>query len=96
MLADEAGPASRAVELTIVTSALSPRLVERLAHRAMAHHGASLVYVDASTFAAGAPTGGTVSRPRRPRSSCASSAPAFPSSCYAAATTSPRAWARPR
>ena len=32
----------------------SPRLVERLAHRAMAHHGASLVYVDASTFAAGA------------------------------------------
>ena len=58
MLADEAGPASRAVDLTIVTSALSPRLVERLAHRAMAHHGASLVYVDASTFAAGAPTGG--------------------------------------
>jgi uncharacterized protein (DUF58 family) len=57
MLADEAGPAARAVELTIVTSALSPRLVERLAHRAMAHHGASLVYVDASTFAAGAPTG---------------------------------------
>jgi uncharacterized protein (DUF58 family) len=54
MLADEAGPAARAVELTIVTSALSPRLVERLAHRAMAHHGASLVYVDASTFAAGA------------------------------------------
>jgi uncharacterized protein (DUF58 family) len=57
MLADEAGPAARAVELTIVTSALSPRLVERLAHRAMAHHGASLVYIDASTFAAGAPTG---------------------------------------
>ena len=57
MLADEAGPAARAVELTIVTSALSPRLVERLAHRAMAHHGASLVYVDSSTFAAGAPAG---------------------------------------
>jgi uncharacterized protein (DUF58 family) len=57
MLADEAGPAARAVELTIVTSALSPRLVERLAHRALAHHGASLVYVDASTFAAGAATG---------------------------------------
>ena len=55
MLADEAGPAARSVELTIVTSALSPRLVERLAHRAMAHHGASLVYVDASTFATGAP-----------------------------------------
>jgi len=57
MLADEAGPASRAVELTIVTSALSPRLVERLAHRAMAHHGASLVYVDSATFAAGSSTG---------------------------------------
>lgn len=51
LLADEGGPATRAVELTIVTSALSPRLVERLAHRAMAHHGASLVYVDAATFA---------------------------------------------
>jgi uncharacterized protein (DUF58 family) len=57
MLTDEAGPAARAVELTIVTSALSPRLAERLAHRAMAHHGASLVYIDSSSFAAGAPTG---------------------------------------
>jgi uncharacterized protein (DUF58 family) len=55
MLADEAGPASRAVELTVVTSSLSPRLVERLAHRALAHHGASLVYVDPASFAAGAP-----------------------------------------
>jgi uncharacterized protein (DUF58 family) len=51
MLADEAGPASRAVELTVVTSALSPRLVERLAHRALGHHGASLVYVEAASFA---------------------------------------------
>ncbi|MGH3024237.1 MAG: DUF58 domain-containing protein [Gaiellaceae bacterium] len=51
VLADEAGPASRAVELTVVTSALSPRLVERLAHRALAHHGASLVYVEAASFA---------------------------------------------
>jgi uncharacterized protein (DUF58 family) len=55
MLADEAGPASRANELTVVTSSLSPRLVERLAHRALAHHGASLVYVDPASFAAGAP-----------------------------------------
>ena len=53
LLADEAGPASRAIELTVVTSSLSPRLVERLAHRAMAHHGATLVYVDASSFAKG-------------------------------------------
>jgi uncharacterized protein (DUF58 family) len=52
MLADEAGPAARAIELTVVTSALSPRLVERLAHRALAHHGASLVYVDPASFAA--------------------------------------------
>jgi uncharacterized protein (DUF58 family) len=51
MLADGAGPASRAVELTVVTSALSPRLVERLAHRALGNHGASLVYVDAASFA---------------------------------------------
>lgn len=51
VLADEAGPASRAVELTVVTSALSARLVERLVHRALAHHGASLVYVEAASFA---------------------------------------------
>jgi uncharacterized protein (DUF58 family) len=53
MLADEAGPASRANELTVVTSGLSPRLVERLAHRALAHHGASLVYVDPASFVGG-------------------------------------------
>jgi uncharacterized protein (DUF58 family) len=51
MLADEAGPAARAVELTVVTSALSTRLVDRLAHRALGNHAASLVYVDAASFA---------------------------------------------
>jgi uncharacterized protein (DUF58 family) len=51
LLADEAGPATRAVELTVVTSALTPRLVERLAHRALSHHGASLVYVEPGSFA---------------------------------------------
>ncbi|HSK14943.1 MAG TPA: DUF58 domain-containing protein [Gaiellaceae bacterium] len=50
VLADEAGPASRAIEVTVVTSALDGRLVERLAHRALARHGASVVYVDASSF----------------------------------------------
>ncbi len=50
MLADEGGPAARAVELTVVTSVLSPRLVDRLAHRALAKHGASLVYVDPASF----------------------------------------------
>jgi uncharacterized protein (DUF58 family) len=53
LLADEAGPAARAVELTVVTSALSPRLAERLAHRALANHGASLVYVESASFGAG-------------------------------------------
>jgi uncharacterized protein (DUF58 family) len=51
LLADEAGPASRALELTVVTSALSGRLAERLSHRALARHAASLVYVDGASFA---------------------------------------------
>jgi len=50
VLADEAGPASRALELTVVTSQLTPRLVDRLLQRQVAHHGASLVYVDPATF----------------------------------------------
>jgi uncharacterized protein (DUF58 family) len=50
LLADEAGPASRALELTVVTSALTGRLAERLAQRALARHAASLVYVDGSSF----------------------------------------------
>jgi uncharacterized protein (DUF58 family) len=49
VLADEAGPAARAVELTVVTSALAPRLVERLAHRALGNHPASLVASRAET-----------------------------------------------
>jgi uncharacterized protein (DUF58 family) len=52
LLADEAGAASRALELTVVTSALSPRLAERLANRQLARHGATLVYVDPASFAA--------------------------------------------
>jgi uncharacterized protein (DUF58 family) len=54
-LADEAGPAGRALELTVVTAALSPRLVDRILQRTLAHHGASLVYVDPASFAS---TGG--------------------------------------
>ena len=49
-LADEAGPAARALELTLVTAALGPRLVDRLLQRTLAHHGASLVYVDPTSF----------------------------------------------
>jgi uncharacterized protein (DUF58 family) len=51
VLADESGPASRALELTIVTSALTTRLVDRLLQRTLVHHGAALVYVDPLSFA---------------------------------------------
>ena len=51
ILADEAGPAARSIELTVVTSSLAPRLVERLAHRALGNHAASVVYVDGASFA---------------------------------------------
>jgi len=54
LLADEVGPAARALELTVVTSALSARLVERLLQRTLSRHSATLVYVDPASFAAGA------------------------------------------
>jgi hypothetical protein len=50
MLADEAGPAARALELTVVTANLSPRLAERLAQRVFQRHSATLVYVDPASF----------------------------------------------
>jgi uncharacterized protein (DUF58 family) len=56
ILADESGPAARSLELTVVTSALTPRLVDRLVQRAHARHAAALVYVDPASFAR---TGGT-------------------------------------
>jgi uncharacterized protein (DUF58 family) len=49
-LADEAGPAARALELTVVTASLSPTLVERLLQRTLAHHLASMVYVEPTSF----------------------------------------------
>jgi uncharacterized protein (DUF58 family) len=55
VLADEAGPAARALELAVVTAVLSPRLVDRLLQRMLSRHGSSVVYVDASTFAAEPP-----------------------------------------
>ncbi len=51
ILSDESGPASRALELTVVTSTLTTRLVDRLLQRTLAHHGAALVYVDPTSFA---------------------------------------------
>jgi uncharacterized protein (DUF58 family) len=53
MLTDEAGPASRAMELTVVTSSVSQKLVERLVQRAFAHHVATVVYVDPRSFLEG-------------------------------------------
>jgi uncharacterized protein (DUF58 family) len=54
-LADQSGPAGRALELTVVTAALTPPLVDRLLQRTLAHHGAALVYVDPTSFAPGGP-----------------------------------------
>jgi uncharacterized protein (DUF58 family) len=51
LLADEGGPAGRALELTVVTASLSPRLAERLLHRMMSRHSSTLVYVEPTSFA---------------------------------------------
>ena len=53
-LADESSAAARALELTVVTASLAPRLVDRLLQRALGHHAAALVYVDPASFT---PTG---------------------------------------
>jgi uncharacterized protein (DUF58 family) len=51
LLADESGPAARALELTVVTASLAPRLVDRLLQRTLSRHATSLVYVDPASFA---------------------------------------------
>lgn len=53
VLADETGPAARALEVTVVTAILSPKLVERMVQRAFAHYAATIVYVDPRSFAEG-------------------------------------------
>jgi uncharacterized protein (DUF58 family) len=58
-LADETGPAARALELTVVTAALSVRLIDRVLQRTLAHQGAAIVYVDPASFAGA----GAVPRP---------------------------------
>jgi uncharacterized protein (DUF58 family) len=50
LLAEQDGPAARALELVVVTARLEPALANRLVQRAAAHRKASLVYVDASSF----------------------------------------------
>lgn len=53
VLAGGAGAAAAAVELCLVTSALSSRLSDRLLQRAFARRGTSVVYVDPTSFASG-------------------------------------------
>jgi uncharacterized protein (DUF58 family) len=53
LLADEAGIAQRALELTVVTAVLTSRLTDRLLQRALARHASTLVYVDPVSFAPG-------------------------------------------
>ena len=55
LLAREGGAASRALELVVVTSRLTAALARKLAQRAQASHGVSLVWIDAASFA-GRPT----------------------------------------
>jgi uncharacterized protein (DUF58 family) len=50
MLADEGGHAGRALELTVVTAHLTPRLTDRLLQRMMNRHAATLVYVERASF----------------------------------------------
>jgi uncharacterized protein (DUF58 family) len=52
LLGEDASPAAQAHDLTVVTSVLTPDLVERLIQRSSGRRGVSLVYVDAASFAA--------------------------------------------
>ena len=54
LLGVEESPASRALDVAVVTARLTPELVERLVQRALARRRASLVWVDAASFANGA------------------------------------------
>jgi hypothetical protein len=51
LLASEAGAASRARQLVVVTSQLPPALAELLVARVLSRRPAAVVYVDAPTFA---------------------------------------------
>jgi uncharacterized protein (DUF58 family) len=50
LLAEGAGPVARALDVCVVTSALTGRLSERLLQRSAARRGSSLVYVDPAAF----------------------------------------------
>jgi uncharacterized protein (DUF58 family) len=55
MLVEGAGMPSKALELCVVTCGLTPRLADRLLQRSVTRRGTSLVYVDPTSFANGAP-----------------------------------------
>jgi uncharacterized protein (DUF58 family) len=50
LLAEEAGAAARALELTVVTASVDAKLVDCLVDRALSRRRVSLVYVDAPSF----------------------------------------------
>jgi uncharacterized protein (DUF58 family) len=58
MLVEGAGAPSKALELCLVTSNLSSRLVDRLLQRSVTRRGTSVVYVDTASYAGGAASGG--------------------------------------
>ncbi len=57
LLADASGPATRALELVVVTARIEPALVDRLVQRSLGRRKVSLVHVDPASF------GGARSRP---------------------------------
>jgi uncharacterized protein (DUF58 family) len=54
LLGEDATPAARALDLTVVTAKLAPDLVQRLIQRVGARRGTSVVYVHAPSFAGSA------------------------------------------
>lgn len=50
LLAENEGPAARALDLAVVTARLEPGLVDRLVQRALSRRNVSLVYVDPASF----------------------------------------------
>jgi len=55
LLAEEDGPAVRALELAVVTARLDNALVDRLVQRALSRRRVSLVYVDSASFNGASP-----------------------------------------
>ena len=55
VLAEETSPAARALEIVVVTARVERALVDRLVQRALSRRKASIVYIDAPTFAGAQP-----------------------------------------